>query len=54
MSGVVMGGGRCAVCKRGGCVPSFHSFEEQERAEQACEREDDEPVLSNTVAEEGK
>jgi len=48
MAGFVMGGGRCAVCKRGGCIPSFHSFEEQERAEQEREREDDEPVESNS------
>jgi hypothetical protein len=32
--------GVCAVCGRGSCVPSFHSFEEQEEAERRREDED--------------
>jgi len=45
----------CAICKRSNCIPSFHSFEEQERHEymerwrehfEAEEREEHEAELA--------
>lgn len=36
MAGFIFGGGVCKVCRKHGCIPSFHSFEEQEAAEKKC------------------
>lgn len=33
MSVFSMGAGQCGVCGRGSCVPSFHSFAEQDVAD---------------------
>ena len=46
MSGFIFGGGICRICKRGGCVPSFHSIEEQEAAERDEDVPDTEPEKS--------